>query len=353
MAGLKKFDRSMYTLQVKAPQLPYFRTKGKIEHNCVHFGQLKLLMNEIQFFTNFWNPKEVARPKIVYPGAAPGQHIEILSELFPKFEWHLYDPSKFCISPSEKIKIYTGDEGYFTNKQANKWARRNDVFFISDIRGNYNSVIDSLATLEEEYEKLQKDPAYASNILKQQEDNEQQVSNDMQAQKEWYKIIRPVHAMLKFRLPYAYKHFKKEYNYLDGYIYFQPWVGPNSTETRLVPVGYDEIEWDIGIYEEQMFSFNRVARIEKYINPFQDQPKKSKIQPPILTDDFDSVLHVNILMDYLVKFNINFDTGMVLKLSDDLIYAINVNLKRKFNFALERKKLCTFYKRGFKIDHTE
>jgi cap2 methyltransferase len=303
-------------------------------------------MNEVEFLTNFWDPKEVPRPKVVYAGAAPGQHVEILSQMFPDVEWHLYDPSKFSIKPSEKIKIYTGDEGYFTNRQATKWSRRNDVFFISDIRGPYRSVIDNLS-LEQEYEKLQKDPKYASDILKRQEANEQLVADDMQSQKEWYKIIRPVHAMLKFRLPYAYKHFKKEFNYLDGFVYFQPWVGPNSTETRLVPIGYGEIEWDIGVYEEQMFHFNRVTRISKYANPFKDRQPRSAIQWPVLTNDFDSLLHVHILMDYLTKFNINFNTDMVLKLSDTIIYGINVNFTRKFNFLNERKKVCTVFRKGY------
>jgi hypothetical protein len=345
MSTLKKFDRRMYILNPNDPVMSYFRTKGKIE-KCIHFGQLKLLDGVIQFLTNFWDPKEVPHPIVVYAGAAPGQNIEVLSLLFPAVTWHLYDPSSFCIKPSERIKIYTGDEGYFTNTHANKWARRNDVFFISDIRGPYKSVIENLS-LEEEYEKLQNDPHYASELLTIQEKNEQLVANDMNSQKQWYKIIRPVHALLKFRLPYAYKHFKKEFNYLNGHIYFQPWVGPNSTETRLVPIGYDDIEWDINIYEEQMFYFNRITRVSKYMNPFSDRQKKSAIQWPILTNDFDSLAHVYILMDYLTKFNINFNTDMVLKLSDTVIYGININFSREFNFLAERKKACTIYRRGY------
>lgn len=344
MSELKKFDREMYILQPDSPKMKYFRTKGTVKQ-CVHFGQLKLMMNELQFFTNFWDPKQVPRVDVVYVGAAPGQHIECISEMFPSFTWHLYDPSKFSIKPSNSIKIYSGEEGYFTNKQAVQWAGRNNVFFVCDIRGSYKSVLDDLS-LEEEYEKLQNDPEYASNILKLQEENEQQVAKDMQDQKEWYKIIKPVHALLKFRLPYAYKHFKKEFKYLNGHVYLQPWVGPTSTETRLVPIGYDEIEWDIEDYEQQMFYHNRVVRIAKYINPFNDMPKNAQISWPVLTDDFDSLCHVNILMDYLTKLNINFNTDMILKLSNYIIFSINVNFNRKFDFAAERKRLYHLYKRG-------
>jgi len=336
MTDIKTFNRDMYILQPSSPKMKYFRTKN-MNKNIIHFGQLKLMMAELQFIISFWDPKTTPRPKIVYVGASSGQHIECISELFPVFEWHLYDPSPFSIKESEKIKIYTGENGYFTNKQASQWSGRNDVFFISDIRGKYTLEISSM-TLDEEYEKINNDPSYVSKIFEQQEENEKQVIKDMIDQKEWYKIIKPVHALLKFRLPYVYKHIDTKFNYLNGYVYHQPWVGATSTETRLVPIGYNEIEWDIQDYEHQMFYHNRVTRTAKYTNPFQNQPKISMIQYPILTDDFDSICHVNILMDYFTKLNINFTSDMVLKLSDFIIFSINVNLTKKFDFFQERKK---------------
>jgi hypothetical protein len=71
------------------------------------------------------------KPIVVYAGAAPGNHIPILSDLFPEIEFHLYDPAPFKINPSNKIKIYNQ---YFLDKDALDWKNKDNVYFISDIR---------------------------------------------------------------------------------------------------------------------------------------------------------------------------------------------------------------------------
>src|SRR5690606_11262993 len=70
------------------PQLPYNNKNTK--KTSVHFGQLKLLMSEIEFLTFYWNPS-IKNPIVVYIGAAPGTHLDMLSKMFPSFEFHLYD----------------------------------------------------------------------------------------------------------------------------------------------------------------------------------------------------------------------------------------------------------------------
>src|SRR5437868_821867 len=66
---------------------------------CSPWGQRKLLLSEIEFLTIYWNAQEIPDPIVVYVGAAHGNHIPLLSEMFPSFEFHLYDPAKFNIEP--------------------------------------------------------------------------------------------------------------------------------------------------------------------------------------------------------------------------------------------------------------
>src|SRR5436853_6153729 len=74
----------------------------------IHWGQRKLLLNEIEFFTLYWDQKLIPKPLCVYAGAAPGIHITLLSQMFPAFTFHLYDPAEFKIKETPKIKIFNG-----------------------------------------------------------------------------------------------------------------------------------------------------------------------------------------------------------------------------------------------------
>ena len=112
-------------------ETPY-RRRNDEEKKCIHWGQRKLLLTVIQFLTLFWDPTQVPNPVVVYAGAAPGNNIGVISQLFPEVEFHLYDPRPFKIKPIEG-KIYLYNQ-YFTNKDAEKWSDRSDIYFISDIR---------------------------------------------------------------------------------------------------------------------------------------------------------------------------------------------------------------------------
>ena len=64
-------------------------------------------------------------------GGASGDHIPLLSSMFPAMTFHLYDPAKFSIKETDRIVIFND---LFTDESVNKYKGRNDVFFISDIR---------------------------------------------------------------------------------------------------------------------------------------------------------------------------------------------------------------------------
>ena len=160
------FTSDMLHLAPDAPRREYYSRKkeGEIK-TSVHWGQRKLLMSEIAFLVYFWDPKEVPHPIVVYAGAACGDHIPLLPDLFPQIkEFHLYDPEPFSIDPTDKLRLYSQ---LFTVDTAKEWSGRDDVLFISDIRtGDYTKMTSS--------------------------DNEKAIIEDMELQKRCVEIIQPV-----------------------------------------------------------------------------------------------------------------------------------------------------------------
>ena len=300
------------TLEVQPDDLrrEYFdrREYGDKPGVIVHWGQRKLLINEIAFLTYFWDPEEVPEPVIVYAGAAPGDHTPILAELFPQiYELHLYDPARFSVAPTRKIFIY---RQLFENEDAEVWTDRNDVFFISDIRLRPG-----------EYED------------RPPEENEKMIVEDNQRQRRWVEIIKPVEAHLKFRPPFPIAEEFEKLEYLDGDLFYQPWAPESSAETRLVPSldergRYRTKIWDSKKHEEQMFYHNTVLRDNLiYSNPFLEAPNEKPIDPPELLNDYDSVAEAAILRDYLEKMGKENDEAAVVELSRHITKRLNERSK--------------------------
>lgn len=145
---------------------------------------------------------------------------------------------------------------YFTDKIAKTYAKRvrdgERIVFISDIRTG--------------------DPQHQSDC-----DVEYYVLSDHAKQRKWIEIIKPLRSMLKFRCPYPDRFGGKslsKFRYLDGELYFQPYLGPTSSETRLVVEGGDSIkamamrEYDVYEYEERLFWWNTVVRQCVVRNPY-------------------------------------------------------------------------------------
>lgn len=272
-----KFEPSEIYLQPNDPEEDYYESQI---FNSTHWGQRKLGMALIQFLTFYWDPQTNPNPIVVYAGAAPGTNISVVSELFPRVQWELYDPGNFDIKATDKIHLH---QEYFTDDVAKKWANRNDILFVSDIRR----------------------PIYTEESA--QVESELIIWEDMQSQARWYGIMKPVKAQLKFRLPFVSpelsKVFKKNVPYLDGDVFKGVWAPEHSTESRLVPRGYDYVYWDIKKYESQMFYFNiHVRGVKKYLNPFYtEEYAKLPIDPPELLNDYDSLAETYIWIFYLQK----------------------------------------------------
>lgn len=288
----------------------YFERKGRVK-NSVKWGQLKLFTSELQFFNKYWNPEEVPNPTCVYVGSAPGTHIAFLADMFPWFEFHLYDPRDVFdeqLKKNPKIKLFVK---LFENSDVKKYVGRKDIFLISDIRSTAYNMDKSFI----DREKLERE-------------NEELVVRDMMLQKSWVEEIQPVKAHLKFRLPYSYAWQKNtDFTYFDGDVYRQVWAPQTSTETRLVPdMKALPRKWNSKMYEKMMFYHNNVIREHAvFVNPLNDLNQPIDLELG-LTQDYDSTVFAFTVRDYLIKFGADYDEKAVLNVCRTILDNIGKNV---------------------------
>ena len=193
----------------------------------IHWGQLKLMLSEVEFLTLVYKQYKEAKDTrpiyIVYAGAAPGHHIDYLHSMFPDIYFYLYDPNDFVAKENDKVKTFVQ---FFMDEDAKKWKDDSKyVCLISDIRTF---------------------PATEENIV-----------DNMNLQKGWWDIMNPELSMFKFRLPWN----EGKTEYMEGDIYLQVYPPITSTETRLiVKKNAPIIKYDNTKYEEQCYYHNMVTR---------------------------------------------------------------------------------------------
>lgn len=307
------FDRTQHFTVGENDPMTERRVRTTEIKTAIKWGQLKLLLEEIQFLTLYWDPVKVPEPLLVYVGSAVGTHIPVLIGMFPKFTYHLYDPREhdpiFRTEPfrsNPKIRIH---KQFFEDKDAQKYAGKDNVFLIVDIRGS---------------EYLRK----GEDILREvTEENEKIVWDNMLLQQAWTRIIRPVRASLKFRLPYV-AEFTRALGttrvYLDGLVYLQQWGSLSTTEARLVP--YEDLrtrEWDYEAHGMRMYyqDYNIREKL-KFLNPLTND--RTPIAPLIgLTNDYDSTASTVIVMEYFMKFGLPITAKNVIAVLDAMILGAN------------------------------
>lgn len=286
-----------------APRSKY-RRRADEDKIAIPWGQRKLFLSEIQFLSTYANLAHGAI--VIYVGAAPGNHILFLAELFPKISWHLYDPAKFKIGGTPKIKIY---QQLFTDETAKSWEKtiptlEHKVFLISDIRSG--------------------DPKLGS------EKFEKAVAQDMKLQMNWHLMLNPKQSLLKFRLPYPTDTLKVS-KYLAGTVYKQCWAPQTSSETRLVPSRDNKgnwiiKDWDLIRYEEQLFHFNTKIREETKFdqwNPDGHNLEDPEVEDLQLSSDFDSANEILIWNNFLLKLNLKPTKKNIVAMANLLTARIN------------------------------
>lgn len=238
------------------PQRDYHRRTDE-KKTCLHWGQKKLLIQEIEFLTQ--NMGEDNR--VLYIGASPGTHIPILSEWFPTMAFILYDPEPIRFTPNARTRYY------------NKRFERADAklmqgcLLISDIR-----------TMGATYT-----------------DSEKYIAGDMQNQREIYHALKPRAALMKFRLPYNHG----VTFYPEGELLLPIWGPQTTTEVRLRTKKYWGLEHDVAYghkhLENQMFYFNTVFRPANFYDALEN-----KDHFPLGYDTcYDCVGELNVIDRYM------------------------------------------------------
>ena len=233
----------------------------------VYWGQRKLTLMEIDFFSKHSQPGDV----VVYIGSAPGHHLAYLAgTLFQDLHFLLFDPAPFnpILLGLDNVAI---NNEYFDMNYATQFSQRNaNLLFVSDIR------------------RLQHD--------------EEGLLEDMARQAAWLKQIHPKASLLKFRLPMD----PGQSLYLDGELWMQPYAAPYSYETRLVCVresagdgsdGSDggfvpprEVVWDHEVYAKRLDHFNATTRMQRSPHEYRNAG---------LDDVWDSHTEIDVLRRFL------------------------------------------------------
>jgi len=224
-------------------------------------------------------------PLVIYAGAAPGTHLACLCRFFPNVEFEAFDPRPFderLLPPHGPPNLSLHQEA-FTDTHASQLAARGlPLLLVSDIRT-------------------------ADWLRDEPNDHDLRLLADMHAQRVWVDILRPKHALLKFRLPYT--HGSTEY--LAGQVRLPVWGPQTTTECRLLvsPVACKDADdtdsklptktYDHDVFSEQMFYFNTVARISIYPRPAAASTNNATLLDAGLCGCFDCSREVEILSAYL------------------------------------------------------
>lgn len=309
------FEKDDIILKENDPQEDY-RRRNDDEKKSISWGQRKLLLTLLNFILD--HCLEVENPILLYCGAAPGVNIGIVASLFPQFTFHLYDPAKFKIKTNIKKKIIVYNKK-FTDEIAEFWSKKENVIFVSDIR-------------TADYTKA-----------KDLNENEDQILFDMEMQKRWVEIIKPIKSQLKFRLNYTGDGRKNELEYFDGIIYKQCFPPQTSTETRLVLTSPDlkYKTYNCEKYESQMFYHNvNIREKNKYENEIVDGEE--------LINDWDSCCEVEIWKKYLQITGKEVSKENILNLSRNATILLNKGKKHQDTLSYLRDNPQSIKNRNFK-----
>lgn len=288
-------------INMEFPRAPY---NPKERPPNIHWGQMKLVLTEIEFLTEYADKLPII---VLYIGGAPGNHIPYLSMLFPNVLFVLYDPLPFGIEETSRIVIH---QKYFTDEDA-ELVKRTDCLLISDIRTPEITETEFLSS--HPALSLPRDRKTVRDTIEKQFSKD--ILRDMELQKRWTEMIRPRSAMLKFRLGFPPP---KTQTYLASpRIVIQPFAKITSTEQRLWlerKDSYETKEYDLQVVEERCFYFNTKYRPATFYDI-----------DPLFGYNYDTLRSANILRKYITSIGLGIDTNLAIY---SMIYGIETVIGR-------------------------
>ena len=192
-------------------------------------GQMKLLWSNLLGLTLVEEDMQAEGDNrsivLVVAGASPGTHMLVLLEHLKQWkesrvvQIHLYDPKaldKDLLDEVSKDSSMYFRRQTFEDADAWDWKRKKKkgshcLVFFSDIRSDIHG----------KHEHMRADEA--------------KIAENMEDQKRWVEIMQPDYCMLKFHAPHATPdrpHVPQSFEYLDGPLYEQAFVGLFSAEFR-------------------------------------------------------------------------------------------------------------------------
>jgi hypothetical protein len=210
-----------------------------ISVNCQN-GQLKLLLSELDVLSE----RCLTEPEtMIYVGAAPGIHIPVLLELWPKLRIRCWDAAPY---------------GRQITEYATRYPERlelNTAF--------YTDAVNAVVAAEGKSTIFVCDMRRGADDDKVFEDN---VAVDLAAMARWIRVLSTAgalrYAFVKFRVP-----FTQDAQFFDGAVILQAFTSPVSAETRMLIEPRDvasNITWDTEMYQRFMYAFNLARATHKF-----------------------------------------------------------------------------------------
>jgi hypothetical protein len=330
----KKNNKLPITLNKFKRREKYVQLKSETRYCIVKWGQRKLLLTCLQFLNiavrKYKEKYDKEELLVLYVGAGDGTNIYVLSKMFPKLKFDLFDDhfDEKLLRQRKNIHLFIR---YFTHEDAENYkSKGKNLIFISDIRTTYD---------------------------KEGEPSNFDVYDNSLKQLDWIYTIKPLLSHLKFRClfnteifkikDYAYDLHKKLYNdglskteieklfpneltYNVGKIFLQPWTGPTSSEARLFIKRKDlgkMKKYDSVDYENAMFALNQVRQQEHFEKTIDN-----------LCDCFDCNLEYHIIRKYLKLMKLPINKANDFSIYFNYILRVpykSFKLKNKNNFDIK------------------
>ncbi|CAF1677578.1 unnamed protein product [Rotaria magnacalcarata] len=253
----KKFEKENRFLDL---QTQIANHKQNITHNITteHWGTRKLLLTDIEFLTDYGGSGKYL---VIYVGAAPGIHINHLSDLFPDLEFVLIDTKKVETKKTSSIHIRSRD-------------------FMDDI--------------VKEYSKSKKRLLLISNVhvSGSQADSDDNILKEMQNQQHWHLDMKPIASLLTFHFPRTTNRIE----YFEGDLILEPWASRRPSSCRLLVSREARlIDYNIKQLKSSMGYFQSVLRTNFYEHDLKDSNTDG------LDHCYDCRSEIFILSEYLSK----------------------------------------------------
>jgi hypothetical protein len=313
----------LVTLPQIPAELPYQPANSR-KNPGLHLGQRKLLLKAVEFLSQVIARKPDTK-FCIYAGAAPGNTLLALSNLFPQITFIAVDPAKFdlttengrshrCTEHDDIVHIYSGYgdyNGYRYTSRNTKPTKMSDskkealLDYLNETDRKICIIEDCFTPELAEMLSALPDKVFMSdirtNIASARAPTDYDIVLNAAMVHVWMNKLAPDMACLKFRTPYfTGMDFSKsitpehtvifetaaEYgiDYLKDYkegkfrsakaeLWIQPWCGRSSTELRAFCIEFsnDITDVDAKSLESKMYAYNKLFRYGFHLNQFADR----------------------------------------------------------------------------------